>query len=301
MKKISALFVTIMMLVVLGGCNNNDLPEKDNEKILVVTSIYPIADFAKIIGGEHIDVKLLVPAGVEAHDWEPTAKDMITMQSAKVFLYNGGGLEPWLEKVLPDLQEKNVITLETGKNLFVEMIDEDDHGHNHEGLDPHIWLNPLLAIKQVESIKEVLCEADPKYKDYYEKNAANLIEELRKLHEEYLQLSQNTKGKEFVTMHTAFGYLASEYGWNQIALMGLDPHSEPTPTQLAQIIKEVEQKGVKYVFVEPQKDPRLMQEVAKQTNTKVLFLDPLENPIDDNQTYLMGMKKNLDNLRKAFL
>lgn len=303
MRKISCLML-VLMLAVLVGCGNSSSEKKDGEsKLTVVASIYPIADFAKVVGGEKVDVKLLVPEGVEAHDWEPTANDIKIMQSSVLFLYNGGGIEPWLEKLLPELKTKNIVVVETGENLFEEH-EEDGHKHDddeHESLDPHIWLNPLLAIKQVESIRDAFGKIDPKNKDYYDKNAADFIVELQKLHEEYLALSEKTQGKEFVTMHTAFGYLAMEYGWQQMALMGIDPHAEPTPAELAQVIKAVEAKGIKYVFVEPQKDDRLMQEVAQQTKTKVLFLDPLENPQNDNQGYLKGMKSNLENLRKAFL
>ena len=316
MKKISYLVTLLLVLAVLSGCGNGVKEEKSNadkgKKITVTASIYPVADFAKIVGGEYIDLQLLVPKGVEAHDWEPTAKDIKTIQSSDIFLYNGGGIEPWLEKILPELLKKNIVVVETGKNLFVEHEEHehasdhkhdhsDGHSHNHDGLDPHIWLNPLLAIKQVESIRDAFVQIDPNNKEHYEKNAAKFIAELQKLHEEYTALSEKTKGQEFVTMHTAFAYLALEYDWQQLALMGIDPHAEPTPAELAQVIKEVEQKGIKYVFVEPQKDDRLMQEVAKQTKTKVLFLDPLENPLDDNKGYLDGMKSNLENLRKAFL
>ena len=291
----------ILFAVFLSGCGATKVAE--TEKIKVVTSIYPMAEFVRVVGGERVQNVLLVPTGVEAHDWEPAAKDLKNVQQAALFIYNGGGMEPWATKLLASIGDKKGAVLEAGKGLFAEQgLSEKDSDHDHGSSDPHVWLDPVLAIKQVEAIRDALIKVDAKGADVYGKNAALYIKELEKLHADYLTLSAKSKGYDVVTMHAAFNYLVKRYGWQQISLLGIEPHAEPAPVDLANLIKTVKGKDLKYIFVEPQMSEKLMQEVAKQTGSQLLILDPLENPSPDkDSSYLAGMRRNMANLERAFM
>ncbi len=298
------LFLAFLLLpLVLSGCGGEKAAV--DKKIQVVASIYPMAEFARAVGGDKVTVDTLVPAGTEAHDWQPAASDLKKIQASSLFIYNGAGMEPWAAKVLDSLGKDKVHALEAGKGLFIQAEEgghesHSDHGESPDGrLDPHVWLDPVLAVKQVEAVRDALTKIDGKNSELYQSNAQKYIKELEKINREYEKLAARTKGKEFVTMHAAFGYLAKRYGWQQLALMGIDPHAEPTPASLAILSKTVKGKNIRYLFSEPQISDKTMQEVARQTGAQVLVLDPLETPTPGGGGYLAGMEKNRQQLAKA--
>lgn len=291
MKKLFVLCLLFIVAVVSGCFEENKNPGA--KKINALASIYPVYEFSKAVAGDRIAVELVTPPGVEAHDWEPTAKDIKKITSADIVFYNGGGMEHWVDSVRKNLPGKgDSAFVEVGKNLFVT---RRDHA------DPHIWLSPLLAAKQIEAIKNAYIKLDPEGKAVYEKNAEKYINELNKLDKEYKALAEKSKGRPFITMHAAFGYMADEYGWEQISLMGLAPHAEPGPAQMAKIMRRALEKEVKYIFVEPNVDDKIMREVAKETGVGILELDTVEsasgNKTDD---YIKRMRNNLINLQKSF-
>ena len=291
MKKLALLFL-IFTVLVMSGCSG-DSKGSGAKKINVLASIYPVYEFSRAVAGDRLNVELITPPGVEAHDWEPTAKDIKKITSSELVLYNGGGMEHWVESVKKNLSGKgDDIFVEVGKNLFVTRM-------NHA--DPHIWLNPLLAAKQVEIIKNAYIKLDPDGRDVYEKNAGKYIDELKQLDKEYRALAEKSKGKPFITMHAAFGYMADEYGWEQISLVGLAPHAEPGPAQMARIMRRALEKEVRYIFVEPDVDDKIMLEVAKEAGVGILKLDTVESVSKNkNDDYLKRMKSNLANLQKSF-
>ena len=177
------------MSAILAGCKPEAQKQegasdnKDQKKLNIVASFYPMYDFAKRIAGDHAEVTCLVPAGTEPHDWEPSSKDMKTIQEADFLIYNGAGMEHWVKDVLDGLGSGTKLTaVETSKDVKLLELEEDDdhdheekkddhdHDHDHGGTDPHVWLSPLNAKIQMKNIKDALVKADPTNKDYYEKN-----------------------------------------------------------------------------------------------------------------------------------
>lgn len=292
-KKIFAALFLLAVMVSVSGCAG-DSQRGQNKKMNVAVSIYPVYEFAKTVAGDRMNIELIVPPGAEAHDWEPSAKDIKKINSAALVLYNGGGMESWIESIKKNSQDKNKDAfVETGKDLFVT---RRDHA------DPHIWLSPSLAAKQVEMIKEAYIKIDPDGKAVYEKNAEKFISEIKKLDNDYRVLADKSKGKSFITMHAAFGYLADEYGWEQVALLGMAPHAEPGPAQMAKIMRKALEKEVKYIFVESGTDEKIMREVAKEAGVGILKLDTLENaPHNRKSDYIKRMRDNLVNLQKSFI
>lgn len=279
------------------------------KKLNVVTTFYPMYEFTKQVAGDHADVIALIPAGAEPHDWEPSAKDMAQVKDADVFVYNGI-VEGWAEQALSSAPNDKRVVVEASKGLnLMEGTAEEEEGEAHaEGghdhvLDPHVWLDPVLAQKEVESIKAGLISADSANKADYEKNAVAYIAKLKELDTEFKTGLKDVKRKDFITQHAAFSYLAKQYGLTQVPIAGLSPEQEPTPDKLAGIIKFAKENNVKTIFFETLVDPKVAETVATEIGAKTDVLNPLEGLTDEdkqkNLDYLGVMKNNLEALKKA--
>ena len=305
MKKLSMLLVALAMFIV--GCGGEK--QSVSDKLQVAASFYPMAEFARNVGGDKAEVFVLVPDGAEAHDWEPSPSDLSRLGKAQVFVYNGV-VEPWAKQALTALSERKILAVQTGLGLYEragETHEEEhhhhDHGCAHGKQDPHVWISPKKAIKQVERITAVLCEADVKNAKYYQDNSAKYVEQLKALDIQLTNLAKDAPRKVFVTAHAAFGHLADDYGLKQLAVNGLSPHAEPTPADLQRLIKVVQEENVRYVFFETLTDPKLAKLVADETGAEISVLDPLEGLNEEGRKnkldYLQIMQRNIHNLQIA--
>lgn len=311
--------VTAATAMLVAGCGNDNQAVSGNmngesrEKIKVVTSFYPMYEFSKQVGGEHADVMALVPAGVEPHDWEPSAKDMAKIKEADVFVYNGI-VEGWAEQSLESAPNDKRIVVEASNGInLMEGVEEHEHAgegqeeEEHEGeehaLDPHVWLSPVLAQQEVRAIQEAFEKADPEHKEAYKKNADTFIEKLKTLDDSYKTELQDMKRNEFITQHAAFGYLAKEYGLIQVPIAGLSPDQEPSPEQMAEVIKFAKEHDVKTIFFETLVDPKIAQTIADEISAQTGVLNPIEGLTEDemkeNVDYITVMERNLEGLKKA--
>ncbi|MFC4778871.1 metal ABC transporter substrate-binding protein [Paenibacillus sp. GCM10023252] len=316
-KKMAAAAATTLAIAMLAaGCGSNNEQKKeeegkDGDKLKVVTSFYPMYEFSKQVAGEHAEVIVLIPAGVEPHDWEPTAKDMAAIKEADVFVYNGI-VEGWAEQSLESAANDKRIVVEASKGI--QLMEGEEHGHEGEehagegheeehGLDPHVWLSPVLAQQEVLAIQEALVKADPEHAADYKKNAEAYIAKLKSLDEAYQSGLADVKRKEFVTQHAAFGYLAKEYGLTQVPIAGLSPDQEPSPEQMAEVVKFAKEHDVKTIFFETLVDPKIAQTIADEISAKTDVLNPIEGLTEeqtkDNVDYIKVMEKNLEGLKKA--
>lgn len=288
------MFLVLLLCIFIVGCGGKKDSATDG-KMTVVASIYPMAEFTRIVGGDKINLITVVPSGVEAHDYELTAGNMKDISSAELFIYNGGGMEPWADKLRDNLKGKNVKMLNAGEGLFESKSDSK--------LDPHIWLDPKMATQQVHAISKALQGLDPKNKKYYQDNAATFVIQLAKLDEEYREMRETARKTQFVTTHAAFGWLAKRYKLEQIAIRGLTPSAEPTPATMTQLIGIVRTQNLQYIFFEELVDPKIAQTIAKETGMKTLILNPLEGlsraQEGKNPGYLVLMRQNLANLKLA--
>lgn len=304
MKKLFLLLLALSLLVV--GCGGEKKSASD--KLQVAASFYPMAEFARNVGGDRVEVFALVPDGAEAHDWEPSPADLSRLGKAQVFVYNGI-VEPWAKQALTALSERKILAVQTGLGLYernAEVHEEaHEHGHNcsHGKQDPHIWISPKKAMVQVERITATLCEADEKNAKYYQDNSAKYVEQIKALDIQLTNLAKNAPRKVFVTAHAAFGHLADDYGLEQLAVNGLSPHAEPTPADLQRLIKVVKEENVRYIFFETLTDPKLAKLVAEETGAQVAVLDPLEGLNEEGRKkkmdYLQIMQQNIHNLHIA--
>lgn len=300
--------ITLIAMIVLAGCGGQAkvVTPDSAGKIKVVATVYPVYEFVKQVGGDKVDVVMLIPPGAEPHDWEPTAKDIARIKGAKVFAYHGAGFEP-IEKLLTKDVLGTTLPVEVSKGVTPlpathEADSKKNNQHDHEG-DSHMWTDPLSAQQEVNNIAQALAMADEKNAAYYKENAEKYNKQLTELDQEYKTTLANISRKDIITSHEAFGYLAARYGLHQVGIMGLSPDAEPTPDRMAEITKFCREHKVNYIFFETLASPKLAQTIAHETGAELLVLNPVENLTEEEmkqgKNYISIMKENLVNLAKA--
>jgi zinc transport system substrate-binding protein len=247
--------------------------QSNQTKIEVVASFFPIYEFVKAVGGDRIDASVLIPIGTEPHDFDPTIQEIQKANSANLLVYNGASMEePWIHNLTP----QNAIDTSKGIKLLANPSDPQIKGPN----DPHIWLDPVLAIHQVQNIRDGLDKVDPKNTAYYNQNAQNFIEQLNKLDTAFRGnlSSSNCAKRDFIPFHLAFGYFASRYGLTAHPIHeGLTANGEVLPQKLVEVVNIAKNLGVKVIYSEDLIDPRSSQAIAEQIpGAKVAVLSPIE-------------------------
>ena len=273
--------------------------------ILVVTTLYPLEYFAQRIGGESVDVVNLVAPGVAVHDFEPTPKDIRLLDAADLVVYNGSGFEPWMDRALRAVGKDGAVIVQASLGLAYRDLDGNGNATAMPGgPDPHVWLDPMTAMRQVEIIQKALSVAAPAAAVEYARNGALLIEDLKELHRRFQSGLKDCRLDRFITSHAAFGYLADRYGVRQVSITsGFSPEVEPAPRELARLADIIKEMGSKYVMVEPIISARLAETLAREVSAKLLALHPLENLTvaerKRNETYFSVMDTNLKSIRTA--
>ncbi|MDR0287676.1 MAG: zinc ABC transporter substrate-binding protein, partial [Clostridiales bacterium] len=227
-------FIILMFLPILlfSGCKIKD----SSDKLKVFTSFYAMYDFTRTIAGDKVDLYLLVPPGTEPHDWEPSTRDMASLERADMLIYSGAGMEQFIGTFKESIKNNDLI--------FVEASDGIELLQN----DPHVWLNPINALKEYENIKNALCAKDPANSELYEANFQLQKDKLNKLDIDYHESAENFKSKDLVVSHEAYGYLCEAYGLNQVAIEGFAADGEPSLAKMIEIINYIRQNDVKYIF-----------------------------------------------------
>lgn len=307
MKKLIPLGLGIIVIggLVVLAFNTYRHAETSSNRLKISASIYPLAEFTRQVGGNVVDVQTITASGVEPHDYEPTPQDVIAIRESKIFFYNGGGVEPWVDKVVPDAQRDGVRTLNMSAQVLGLSSSESgvraaDGGETN---DPHFWLSPVIAQEEVKAIEIVMTEVDPSNQDTFRQNSERYILQLMALDQEYRQGLKGCDQKDIVTSHAAFGYLAREYGLRQMSIAGLSPDAEPSSQQLAEISQFAKERNIRYIFFESLASPKLSQTVAREVGAQTLMLNPVEGLSEDErragENYLTLMRKNLSHLRQA--
>ncbi|MDX1373341.1 MAG: zinc ABC transporter substrate-binding protein, partial [Nitrososphaeraceae archaeon] len=306
--KLGIISIAIVIPLAISAVWYSNQPEPvvqyvEATKVVALASFYPLYEFTKEVGGEKVDVSLLVPLGMEPHDWEPTINDIQRIRQADLIIINGVGFESWIENI--EEINPDVTIIDSSKRIKIikwqtSDHDEEDGEHNHdESLgDPHIWLNPLLAKIQVQNIADGLIQFNPENEKTYVNNANAFIKKLDDLDSKIRDGLTNCK-RDFIVYHNAFSYFADEYELTQHTIVKTnDPHAEPTSRHFEDIINLAQELDLKIIFTEEAEDSRISQVIADEFNAKVLTLSPLEIT-NDGSSYIENMEKNLINLQKA--
>lgn len=287
-----AIVIPLSSIAVYGTNSNQQFTITDSSKLQVISSFYTLHEFSQNIGQEKVDVTLLVPVGVEPHDWGPTIKDVQRMQKSDLIIINGIGFENWVDN-LEETDYQGVI-VDTSNGILVRNFDQEQI--NSSG-DPHIWLNPVYAKIQVQNIANAFSNSDPDNQQYYQFNAAQYIEQLDLL-DLKIRNELSDCNQDFVAFHDAFSYFADEYNLNQHTIISSNsPHGEATARTLEEIISTSRELNIKVIFSEENVNTRTSEIIANEIDGKVLVLSTLE--IFSDGTYISKMTENLSNLEEA--
>ena len=298
-KKLTILLGTLILLIAAVLLFNFSSTKKvNNGKLQVTASFYPMYFFASRIGGDKANVVSITPASAEPHDYEPTTQDLVSIQNSNMLVLNGGALEAWGNKIKGQLPS-NVLVVTAGEGLANKQLNENGQMIQ----DPHVWLDPVLAKKEVAVIEKGFEKIDPKDSVYFQTNVQKLDNDLDALNIEYSHAFTNCAQTDFVTSHAAFGYLGAQYGINQIPISGVSPDEEPSTQKMVEITNLVKAKNIKVIFFESLVSPKLSDTIANETGAKAMVLDPIEGITKDGiasgQNYLTIMRQNLNNLQIA--
>lgn len=269
----------------------------------VAASFYTLAHFTGKVGGDTVMVQSVTPTGTESHDFEPTARDINRIYSSSLFIYNGGGFDAWADKIRVEAEKKGVAVLNMTEALGLEVKVADHDGHDHGEFNPHFWLDPLMAVKEVEMIRDALSKTYPPGAPAFQANAGAYIKELQKLHQRYEAGLRACDKKDVIVSHDAFSRLAERYGINIIPVVGISAEEEPSARRIREIAMIVREKSIGFIFFETLVSPKIAETIARETGARTLVLDPIEGviPVKDETIpdYIGLMDKNLQNLRIA--
>lgn len=311
MKKFRIMYVFLLCaaLLLTASCQKKEEKQLETKKLTVVTTLFPLYDFAKNIGGQYAEVFLLLPPGVESHGFEPTPEDIIRINKANIFVYTGKYMEPWAEKILKGIDNKALVIVDSSKGVkLIKGADDHSHSHGHKHahaheMDPHIWLDFENAQKMVDNILKGFIAADPANESVYRKNAENYKSILIDLDSRFREGLALCKTRYFIHGgHYAFGYMAKRYGLNYIsAYHGFSPDAEPTARRIRELIRNMRKHNIRHVFYEELISPRVAEVIAKETGAELLKLHGAHNITkkdwDKGVTFAEIMQQNLVNLK----
>jgi len=268
----------------------------DTEQITVLASFYPMYEFTKEIGKDKVSVSLLVPPGMEPHDWEPTVKDIQRIQQSDMIVINGFGFEQWVKDVDNVNSETQIVDTSFG---IIPIRNNEESTMEEVDYDPHIWLNPKTIKIQVQNIASSLKEQDPENADYYEKNKQDYLKKIDLLDMEIRRDLSACSKRDFIAFHDAFSYFAKEYGLTQHTVLKTSAvYEEATAKSLENVINLAQELGIKIIFTEEFVNPKLIQVIANEMGGQVLVLSPLELQ-EEGKTFVERLVMNKENLKKA--
>ncbi|ASW44020.1 metal ABC transporter solute-binding protein, Zn/Mn family [Clostridium isatidis] len=314
-RKISIFALILGVFLVFTGCNNKDkenISENINDKIKIGVTIYPLKDFAESIGGDKVEVFSIIPDGTDAHSFDPKPTDLKNLTNSNIFIYNGLGMEEWINSILTTLEgtEVKIVEASSGIKALTAVKEEDleDHEeeehdeeeHSHGDYDPHVWLSLTDAVKEVENIKNALIEIDAENKEYYEANYDKLISKMNALKDTYIEKFKNIENKDLVTGHAAFAYIARDFGLIQNSIADVYGEGELTPKDLEKLIDYCKENKVKVIFSETTASAEASETLANAVGAAIEKIYSLETKEDDLD-YLQAMEYNLETIYTSLL
>jgi len=276
----------LILAVLLVGCQKETVTQSQ-DKLNVIVSILPQKAFVKAVGGDHVNVKELIPPGGSPATYEPKPSDLVNVEKADIYFRSGHiPFEKSHAEKFASLNP-NMKIVDTSVNVELRHFGEhEEHTHeheeelHHEGVDPHIWLSPVQVKKQVEVIADTLSEIDPDNSEEYMKNAENFKKELDELHNELELKFRELKTNKLMVFHPAWGYFADEYGLEQIAIE--QDGKEPIAKQLQHLIDEAREENIKVIFVQSQFNKEIAESIASEIDAVVVPINPLSDDYINN-------------------
>ena len=309
-KSIFSVPGALLLMVLLFSYSNSQKTDRnsDQSKLNVVTTFLPITLFTEAVAGECATVTSLIPPNLGPHDFQATPADISALSNASVLVKNGLGMEYFLDKLITSANNNSLQVVDTSRGVAVIRSDDDQdeakQGDQEYGeVNPHIWLDPLRAVQQVENIRDGLVKADPDCADGYTKRAAAYASQLKGLNTTIATQLKPFRGQTFIAFHDFAPYFAERYGLKADFVVDV-PEMNPTPEDLQRVSKKVQQSQLKALLSEPQEGDRSFNALALDLGVKVVTFDPLETGSEQASkqpdTYFKVMDKNVVSLIQFF-
>ena len=308
--KLTGILSAAALVLVGCGTSGSDESAVSEDGIQVVTTFYPMYDFAKNVVGDNGEVSVLLDAGQESHGYEPTPQDIAAIADADVFVYNSDEMETWVPSVLESIESSDVIIVEAAEDIALFELEEaaeeehsDEEGEDAHNVDPHVWLDPVYAQEEVAAILAGVLEADEANKESYQANAAAFNEKLAELDAAYQTAFETAENRTFVVQHAAFGYIARRYELTEVAVSDVSSDAEPNPAKLAELQQFMIDNQITTVYYSDSASSKTAETLAEEAGATLEVLSPLEGITDEDQEagkdYLSVMEENLTALKKV--
>ncbi|MEE3453648.1 metal ABC transporter solute-binding protein, Zn/Mn family [Dialister sp.] len=285
----------LSLALLLSACGHETPPPSG--KIAAAASFGAMEILTKEIGGNLVDVTSLVPAGTEPHDFEPRTKDLIKIKNARLFVYNGMGMEHWADKVLSSASHDNLIIVEASKGIQPIPIESEEERAEHGDYDPHTWLGLSEAKEEARAIRDGLISASPENRETFEKNYLRFAAEIDEIRNKARKSIAGASRKELVTGHAAFAYLARDLNLSQESVEDAFATGEPPARKLIELMEYCKARKVKTIFTEETMDPALARTLAEEAGARIETLDTMETA--DHEKYADVMRENVRKIVEA--
>lgn len=295
MKTFKKLLLLAALPLLLGGCGN-EIPKNDG-KLPVTVSFTAMKKLTEEIGGDKVSISLMVPDGTEPHEFQPRTTDLVRLSRARVFIYNGMGMEHWADKAIQSADNQDLIVVEASRGVNPILLTDEDEIREHGTYDPHTWLGLEEAKIEARNIRDGLIKADPANRKTYETNYGNFQQKADALKAAYDNRFKNAPRQELVTGHAAFGYLARDFHLTQESVEDAFATGEPPAKKLIALIEFCREHHVKTIFTEETMDPALARTLTNEAGANAESLSTMEEETDIS--YLDAMKENLEKIAGA--
>lgn len=292
-------FALVISLAILGvACNEeDDSSTAEVEKVRVVVSISPLAEFVEQVGGDNVEVSIMVPSEADLHIYDPDPSQLVELSKADLYVKVGSGVE--FETAYMDSIEKansRMLVVDSSEGIdLIEMIEhhheDNNKGEDDHGMDPHVWLSPVNAKTMVENICDSLIDVDPDSEVFYTRNRDDYLKKLDQLDADISGALSGVTNRHFIVFHPAWGYFAQAYELEQIPIEveGKEPNGE----DLAHLIEEALGQDIKIVFASPQFNMESAQIIADEIGNdeyggRVILIDPLARDYINNLHMVLG-------------
>ena len=310
---LSLFLVIVLLLSACGNSKEKNTADSKKDTLDIYTTVYPLQYFTEAIGGEYVNVDTVYPPGTDEHSFDPSQKDIVKMAESDLFFYIGYNLEGFVTKAEPILSKEGVTTVAVGETVHLdapEHAHEDEHehaheedGHDHGGVNPHLWLDPIYSIEMAKSIRDELTKQMPEKKEYFNSHFNELAKKLNALDEKLATTIEAGRTKKIIVSHSAYGYWEERYGLEQIGVTGLTSSNEPSQKELAKIVTMADEEDLNYVIFEQNISSKLTEIIQKEMGAKSLTLHNLsvltDNDIKAGEDYFSLMEKNIKTLQTA--
>ncbi|MEY9869646.1 zinc transport system substrate-binding protein [Peribacillus sp. B2I2] len=313
MKNRALLSLFLVTALFLSACGNTkgESTKKEKDTLDIYTTVYPLQYFTEAIGGEYVNVETVYPPGTDEHSFEPSQKDIVKMAESDLFFYIGYNLEGFVTKAEPILSKEGVGTVAIGETVHLdeeEHAHEDEHaheedGHDHGGVNPHLWLDPIYSIEMAKTIKDQLTKKMPEQEEYFDSQFNKLSEKMKSLDEKFATTIESGRTNKIIVSHSAYGYWEERYGLEQIGVTGLTSSNEPSQKELGKIVTMADKEDLNYVIFEQNISSKLTEIIQKEMGAKSLELHNLsvltDKDIEAGEDYFSLMEKNIKTLQTA--